>query len=297
MKPTVLVDRAEAALDLGRSAEAARFAAEALALDPNDGDAKYALARAQRDQGRLDEAEATARDLLAQYPEVAWNHHLLGSVIDHRVGMAAKRQACAHYEQAYRLRPDDADLAEDYADAMRRTDRLVEAKRVAVAGLRESPDHVGLLRVRARLALKLDEPLVASRLSRRALALAPEDAEAHEVRAAVAFARDRYVVAERHELEALRLQPSRNSWVARQGIREARYMQSPWYVVSLVPVGLVFAPPWPWRALTMAVAAAAFVCLWPISGWAILANLIYFVAARTAICACRGSRPRGGPLG
>ncbi|MEM7627024.1 MAG: tetratricopeptide repeat protein [Planctomycetota bacterium] len=280
MKRHTAADRADAARTLGRHREAARLATEALAQDPDDLEARYTLGRALWQLDDLDEAETVARELLRRDPEDPWHHNLLGDVLLTQPGRQAPERALPHYREAHRRRSSSPGLAYDLADVLWRLDRHDEAARVLDRVLNEKPEEADLLALRARVAEKLGHRRDAARFSRRALRLDPEAPETHDARGTVAYALGCYRVAERHYRETRRLDPATFPWLQAQLIRETRYLQSPWYVATLVPACLVFAAPWPWKALTIAAAGLVGWWGWPVTGYLVLINVALFVSVR-----------------
>ncbi len=281
MKRPNLNGRAQVAKSLGQYPEAERLALEALSQDPGDLEARYTLGRAQWHLYDNAAAEATARKLLEQDPEDPWHYNLLGDVLrSHGSAPRGARRALPHYRIAHRLAPTSPVMAYDLADALHDLGELKEAAEVLDAALRDSAEDIDLLILRSKVARNREDRLLAARCSRRALALGPEKADAHDGRAAAAFDLGRYRVAERHYREARRIDPSVVGFYRTQMVREARYMQSPWYLSTLVAAGLVFVWSWPWKAFTIGVAGALVWWLWPVSGYLLVVNAVAFVAVR-----------------
>lgn len=281
MKGPSLSGRAEAAKSLGQYREAVRLALEALSQAPDDLEAQYTLGRAQWHLGAYAAAEATARKLLEQDPQDPWHHTLLGDVLRFQgSGSRCVRRALSHYRAAHRLEPASSAMAWNLSDALNCLGDTKEAAELLDAALRHSAEDVDLLVLRSEVALKQGQRLLAARCSRRALALGPEEADAHNARATVAFELGRYRVAERHYHEARRVAPGLVGYYHTQMVRESRYLQSPWYLSTFVPVGLVFAWPWPWKAFTITAAGVVVWWLWPISGYFLGANAVVFLTVR-----------------
>ncbi len=126
--------------------------------------------------GRLKEAEAAYRDILAREPEHADALHLLG-VIAHQSGEQEK--AVALIEQAIGVRPEVAEYYNNVGEAYRalqQLDAAIAAYRQALTlrpGYAEARNNLGLaLQTQGRLA-------EAEAAYREALALMPKDPEVH----------------------------------------------------------------------------------------------------------------------
>ena len=294
MKRKRPADRAEAAKALGRYREAVRLAQEALAQDPDDLDARYTLGQSLWNLDRLTEAEAVTRELLAKAPENPWHHNLLGNVLASGRGSTAWRQALPHFREAHRLNHESASLTLDFCEALYRMNRLTDAADLLDVGLRHSPNHLGLVVLRATIAHAQDDHLVAARRSRYALQIGPGDERSHHIRGQVAFSLNCFRVAERHYREARRINPQVAPWLQTQMIRETRYLQSPWYIATLTPVGLLFFCPWPWKFITIGVGVGLMWWGWPWTGYLIAVNLVLFVGVRMALRFCFERSSAGG---
>ncbi len=188
--------------------------------------------------GRLDEAEALYRRILAARPEHADANHLLGVVAyqrgDHRgaitliekalvhnpeaaayhknlgsayQGLGDLDQAVAHHETAVRLKPDYHEAHHGLAEALRRQ-RKHEG---AIASYREAvalePDFIHAHNGLAISLVALGRHEEAEPVYRKALEIKPEFAEAHINLANLLKLRGKRKDAEAHFRKALELQP------------------------------------------------------------------------------------------
>lgn len=102
-------------LDVGRYRDAVEAAREALRIDAEDTAARDLLARALTRLGRHDEAAGVTRTTLREDPEHAPAHARLGWI-----GLAGGgEEALAHFREALRLDPTDADAREGLLHALR----------------------------------------------------------------------------------------------------------------------------------------------------------------------------------
>lgn len=133
-------------------------------------------AYAHHQAGRLDEAEAGYRALLAADPRHYYGEHLLGVVALQR---ARPEEALGHFERAVALAPQSAQAHNGLGEAYRRLGRLEQAlesvkRAVALDGqLVEAHFNLG------KLLRRLGRDAEAIQAYRRVLALDPEMAEAH----------------------------------------------------------------------------------------------------------------------
>jgi choline-sulfatase len=177
-------------------------------LDPKDGlrfVETYVEARRAFDAGRLDEAEARARELLAGSPSSGQAHDLLAAIARARGDLP---RALAEAERAAELVPQSAAFRVQVGDLRRQVGDLPGAVAAYEAALAVDPEsaeaHAGLM-WRAALSKDLDQAEVEGA---RALALRPD---APEVQLLVAEAFDRLGEPERALAvyqQALRLDPT-----------------------------------------------------------------------------------------
>jgi tetratricopeptide (TPR) repeat protein len=162
--------RSEAALDLGRVAEAIKYAREAVAAAPDDAEAFCALADALLasgdDNGALDAAEKGT----ALAPGLGWAH------------------ACR-------------------AIALLKLGEHSRALEAIDEALRIDPGMAARHRIRARVLAKLGRAEEARKEAQRACELSPGDATSHDLVALYAFKDRRWPEAERSWREALRIDP------------------------------------------------------------------------------------------
>ncbi|MEQ9199863.1 MAG: tetratricopeptide repeat protein, partial [Rhodospirillales bacterium] len=117
---------------------------------PDNVEFRFNLATAQKASGDLAAARATFRALLAAAPEhlLAWFN--LGNTC---LQLGLPDAAADAYEQAFRLRPDWAELCRNRAIALREAGRYEEALVSARAAFTDNPGDMALVRV---IAISLD---------------------------------------------------------------------------------------------------------------------------------------------
>jgi protein O-GlcNAc transferase len=91
----------------------------------------YASALEHHNAGRLVEAEELSRRILAQHPQIAEVHNLLGAVLQ---SQGRHEEALAAYQTAASLKPDFAPARYNFGTALRQANRIDEA----IAELRKS---------------------------------------------------------------------------------------------------------------------------------------------------------------
>jgi tetratricopeptide (TPR) repeat protein len=185
--------RSEAALDLGRVAEAIKYAREAVAAAPEDAKAFCALANALNTSGDYKGALQAAEKGTALAPRLDWAHALRAIAL---LNLGEHSRALEAIDEALRIDPG--------------------------VGRRH--------RIRARVLAKLGRAEEARKEALQACELSPGDALSHDFVAELAFKDRRWADAERFWREALRIDPTNaqrlnnfGAAVDRQGrSREAR---------------------------------------------------------------------------
>ncbi|HEY1785400.1 MAG TPA: tetratricopeptide repeat protein [Pirellulales bacterium] len=160
----------------GRLAEAAAVYRELLALRPDVAEVHNNLGAVLRNLGQADEALAHCEQALALRPDYAEAHYNLGAVLRDRGKLD---QAAARYQQALALRPDYADAHYNLGVTFAQQGKLEQAAarfEHAIALRPNHPDSYYNLGVVLRGQGKL-QPAVAC--YEQALALKPNYAEAH----------------------------------------------------------------------------------------------------------------------
>ncbi|HEX4144620.1 MAG TPA: tetratricopeptide repeat protein [Pirellulales bacterium] len=144
--------------------------------EPATLDALAARAHQELGAGRLPEAEATYRQILALWPGIAEAHGNLGIVLWHQRKF---EEALAQFEQAVVLEPDLADAHNNLGNALGGLGRLDEAASQYEQAVALKPDyaeaHNNLANI-LREQGKLEEAMVRYQ---QALALRPDYADAH----------------------------------------------------------------------------------------------------------------------
>jgi predicted O-linked N-acetylglucosamine transferase (SPINDLY family) len=196
-----------AALALGDHAKAADAFARAVAIDPAQVASFSNLAVALRHGGRLDEAEATYRDVIARCPDYAEAHYNLANLLQMR-GLreepaAAYRTAIAlrpdyadahynlanllrdagmpgdavpHYQKAVALRPDHSDAHNNLGCALLTLERDDEAIACFRRAVLAKPDNAAAMINEGKALARLGELDIAIAAFKRALVIAPGDA-------------------------------------------------------------------------------------------------------------------------
>jgi predicted O-linked N-acetylglucosamine transferase (SPINDLY family) len=170
----------------GRLAEAEAIYRQVLALDPEHADALHLLGTLACQAGRWDLAIELIGRAIAIDPLVARYHHNLGEAY-RRSGQCDR--AIASFRYALGLRPDDAETVNSLGVALYETGRMDEAINAHRWVLERQGDHAWA-HVNLANALstqgRLDE---ASAACRRAIALKPDFAEAYNSLGAILHAR------------------------------------------------------------------------------------------------------------
>jgi tetratricopeptide (TPR) repeat protein/2-polyprenyl-3-methyl-5-hydroxy-6-metoxy-1,4-benzoquinol methylase len=155
----------------GRLDEAIACYREVLALKPDLTAAHNNLGNALCEQGKLEEAEASYRRALALQPDHIEAHNNLGTVLYERERF---EEAAASYRQALALEPGYAAALDNLGAALHRQGKLDEAEASIRLALALKPDFAGAYDNLGTLLWqqgKLEEALDSIR---RALALAPD---------------------------------------------------------------------------------------------------------------------------
>lgn len=191
---------------LGRYTDAETCARHALALQPNQSFACYALAAALHSQGRVDEALAAYRRAIQLNPSFPDAHYLLATALHDKGQMqdalAAYRQAIAlrptyfealsdlgaalmslgeteeaavHLNRAIGLRPHSVDALCNVGNLLQLGGQVGEARAMFEHTLRMEPKSTKALASLAALLERMGETGQATVLVEEGLALAPED--------------------------------------------------------------------------------------------------------------------------
>lgn len=155
----------------GAAPPAADAFARALELDPDFPNARRAFARAALNADRFVEAEAAARELIAQQPDAdAWN--ILCAALR---GQERLEEAAAAGEEAVRLDPKSHAARHDWAVAIGRLGRVEEALAAFEALAADGADAGAIAVNRSAALLELDRAEDAERILLDAVARNPAD--------------------------------------------------------------------------------------------------------------------------
>jgi len=172
----------------------------------HDAAAQALLARAHAEQaaGRLKEAEATCRDLIAIDPNHAGAWHLLG-VLTLRAGDAAA--ALAHIERAATLAPQKADVRNSRGFALRALKRDAEAEAAFREAVALDPNFLEAHYQLGNLLREAKRHADAEASYRRVLALNADHVQAQNNLGAVLGEQRRFEEASEHFRRATELRP------------------------------------------------------------------------------------------
>jgi len=160
----------------GRLAEAEACYRRVLAAQPDNADAYSNLGAALRGQGKLDEAVAAYRQAIRIKPDLTEAHSNLGNALS---GQSKLDEALASYDRALSLRPDYPEAFNNRGNALRELYRFDEALASYDRALTLRPDYAEAHYNRGNALRELhrfDEALASYD---RALTLRPDYAEAH----------------------------------------------------------------------------------------------------------------------
>ncbi|MGD9646517.1 MAG: tetratricopeptide repeat protein [Pirellulales bacterium] len=220
-----MLDRGWLLMDLKNWPLAEREFRQAIALDPQAGTPRAALAWciAQRS---VRQALPEAREAVRLSPTLDYAHYTLAHLlIDARDYTAAGESA----EEALRLDPRDVNHHALRARLHIARQEWRPALQAAEEGLQFDPANPYCLRWKAVALRNLGLPILAEKTTAQLLAAHPEDAAGHEQHAWALLAQGNADPAETHFRESLRLSPS--SQQAVKGLREARW--SRWLLFRL----------------------------------------------------------------
>ena len=151
----------------GRFDAAIEFFRRAAALAPAEVSIQRELILALRDLGRADEAEREAEGLLGRFPEAP---QAIVAYAEAKRRRLNRDELVALYEKAVAAAPEDAWLRMGLAEEFFRADRFDDAEHWFERTLEQSPDHVGALVGKARLARRRGDRGAARQVLERAVA-------------------------------------------------------------------------------------------------------------------------------
>ena len=188
----------------GRLREAEALYRTVLAADPRNADALHLLGVAAHEQGRPEEAVALIGEALGIVPAFGPAHGNLGNAL---LVLRRMDEAAKSFERAIEFGHASADLYNNLAVAQHALGRTGEAERSSREALALNPGHA---QAHANLALALirqDRLQEAEQSARHALALNPGDAEAHNFLAVSLAGLERFDEAAQNYRQALALKP------------------------------------------------------------------------------------------
>jgi predicted O-linked N-acetylglucosamine transferase (SPINDLY family) len=160
----------------GRLPEAEAGYRRLLAENPDHADAVQMLGVVLAQRGRAAEGEALIRRAISLAPGEANFHSNLGFVL---VNQGRKEEAAAAFRQAVSLRPDSPDARSNLGNVLRELGRTDEAVEIYRDALRIGPNSPMVLNNLSLAMLDLGNPQEAIELCQRAIALSSATPELH----------------------------------------------------------------------------------------------------------------------
>jgi tetratricopeptide (TPR) repeat protein len=188
----------------GRLAEAEALYREVLAVDPRHADSRHLLGVIAQQVGRFDLAASLIASAIALHPQAAPYHFNLANAL---AGLGRVGDAEASYRQALRLAPELAEAHNNLGTLLQADGRLAEAAECFAAAARANPGYAEAHGNLGGALLKLGRAAEAEASIRRALALRPDLAVLHANLADALISLGRLAEAEMACGEALRLRP------------------------------------------------------------------------------------------
>ena len=189
---------------------------QALADDPNDACAHALLGLCLAKREQFQEATNETQQAIHLAPDFPFAHYAHAHVLDDRNRFP---EALAAINEAIRLNPEDADYFALLADIHFQERRWSSALEAAEQGLQFDAEHVACTNLRAMAMVKLGRKAEAGATIDSALSRNPDNSLTHANQGWTLLERGEPTKAAEHFREALRLNPQ-NEW-ARQGIIEA----------------------------------------------------------------------------
>jgi Tfp pilus assembly protein PilF len=171
---------------------------------PAELNALYALAVREHGAGRLTEAIAAYRKILALWPKVAEVHNNLGIALCQQ---GQFDEARPRFEQALALRPDFAEAHNNLGNLLRQQGKFAEAQARFEQAIALRPDYAEAYNNLGYTLDQLGKRDEAAARYRQALALRPNDADAHNNLGNVLLSQGRLDDAAAHYQQALALRP------------------------------------------------------------------------------------------
>ena len=164
----------------------------------------FERANAEQAEGRLADAEATCREILARDERHAGAWHLLG-ILAFRAGHA--QQAAEHVERAVALAPSRADSRCTLGFVLRALNRPAEAEAAFLQATARDPDFVEAHYQLGNLLRETQRPAEAEPSYRRVLELRPTHHQAHNNLGATVGELNRFEEAAGHFRRAIEIKP------------------------------------------------------------------------------------------
>jgi Flp pilus assembly protein TadD len=188
----------------GRLEEAEALYRAVLAAEPRNADALHLLGVAAQQQGRPAEAVALIGRALEIVPGFGPAHANLGNAL---LVLGRMEEAAQSFRRAADLDPGNADVRNNLGVALNALHRSAEAEAACREAIALNPD-LGQAHSNLTLALiRQDRMKEAEQSARRAVALLPGDAEAHNFLAIALVGLERFDEAARSYRQALALKP------------------------------------------------------------------------------------------
>ncbi|WP_295823639.1 tetratricopeptide repeat protein [uncultured Microbacterium sp.] len=174
----LLLERAEALLDLGRREHALREAGSVLARDPGNAEATRLVGEALLQLDRWEELDQTASTAVAAFPDAAWAWRLRAFA---QAEVGAKAEAI---DAAHRLRALDGESLTAliaYASVMASAGRHDDALEATTRALEISPEDADLLLAHAAHLWQARRRREARAITKRALRIDPQNERGRDV--------------------------------------------------------------------------------------------------------------------
>ena len=169
-------EKADGFLKSGAIDDAARLYRSAIALDPRNARAHFALGYSLRELGEMASAVEHLAAALAIDPEMSDAHYVLGSI---HLAEGRYDAAIGHLQKVVDLDSADGFVYRDLCLALLQSGKTGRAGAIIDQGIAQNPEDAGLHLLAGNLNVHVSRAEEAVRCFQRALALQPELAEAH----------------------------------------------------------------------------------------------------------------------
>lgn len=201
---------------------------QVLAQEPQDAYAHALLGYCLTERERFDEAALEIQQAIHLAPDFSYAHYVQSRLLHER---NLFKEALLAIREAIRLDPDDPDYCAQEAIIHLNEKRWQQALDAAERGLRNDPEHVSCTNLRAMALQKLRRKDEAAGALQTALSKNPDNSVTHANQGWALLDRGQPKEALEHFKEALRLDPG-NEW-ARAGIVEALKARNFIYAIFL----------------------------------------------------------------